>query len=426
LQAAIEEFIPPQWFSRWSVHGNAGWTPQKLAWVALLMCWDEGSTLGERFHNVRALVKTLHPRWKLPNSYPGFVQALTRHTDEMRNAIVRRLRPKTDAPCWRIHGWLALAVDGSRFEAPRTVANEQMLKCAGKDGSSPQVFQTTIQHLGTGLPWDFRLGPGTDSERRHLDDMLPGLPPQALLMADAGFVSFDLCTWLCSKGHYFLLRVGGNIQLLTELGYEHEVQGQTVYLWPQSRRGQTPLVLRLIVVCDAGKRPVYLLTNVSDRQQLSDQQAADLYRLRWEIELYYRTAKQTFGHHQLLSHSPQAALLEQTWIVLGLWLMQSMTLSAVKATGRLPQDCSPAKARTILRRTMRRALSPSHICPKQPLRERLGGAIKDRHLRRGPKQTRAHPRKKEQRPPNPPQFQVATERQRQHAQQLWLVAPLKS
>jgi hypothetical protein len=87
---------------------------------------------------------------------------------------------------WRVMGWLVLAVDGSRFECPRTRENEEGLECAGREKTSPQIFQTTLQHVGTGLLWDMRLGPGTDSERRHLDQMLPGLPTQSLLTADAG------------------------------------------------------------------------------------------------------------------------------------------------------------------------------------------------------------------------------------------------
>jgi len=182
----------------------------------------------------------------------------------------------------------------------------------------------------------------------------------------------------------------------------------------------------LIVICDEGKRPVYLLTNVFDQKRLSDQQAGLLYRLRWGIELYYRTTKQTFGHRRLLSHSPEAALLEQTWMVLGLWLMQFLAVSAVEAAGHSSDCISHAKVRNLLRRTMRLTLSRSHLRPSQPLRYRLGRAIKDQYRRAGPKQTRPHPRKKEQRPPNPPKIQLATKFERQRAQQLWLAARLKS
>jgi hypothetical protein len=49
----------------------------------------------------------------------------------MAERIVKSLRPAESASgdAWRIAGWLVLAVDGSRFECPRTTANEEGLGC---------------------------------------------------------------------------------------------------------------------------------------------------------------------------------------------------------------------------------------------------------------------------------------------------------
>jgi signal transduction histidine kinase len=157
-------------------------------------------------------------------------------------------------------------VDGSREEAPHTEANEADLGCAGKDKTAPQVYVTTIWHLGLGLPWDFRMGPGTDSERRHALDMVNDLPPRALLVADAGFVGYELCRTLLRSSRSFLLRVGSNVRLLEKLGYYRRERSDVVYLWPQKRQGRgrgKPLVLRLIRL-RKGKQVVYLLTNVLD------------------------------------------------------------------------------------------------------------------------------------------------------------------
>jgi hypothetical protein len=73
LIEAIEGSFSPQWFGRWSYHGNAKWTPQRIFWVAILMSFDEASTLTQRFENVRNLLRELFLRWKLGRSYTGFV-----------------------------------------------------------------------------------------------------------------------------------------------------------------------------------------------------------------------------------------------------------------------------------------------------------------------------------------------------------------
>lgn len=74
-------------------------------------------------------------------------------------------------------GWHLFGVDGSRFECPRTKANKRVLGCAGKEHTTPQLYQTTLWHLDSEWPWDFRVGTGTDSEQRQLDEMLDRLPP---------------------------------------------------------------------------------------------------------------------------------------------------------------------------------------------------------------------------------------------------------
>ncbi|MFQ5734419.1 MAG: hypothetical protein ACE5KM_20985 [Planctomycetaceae bacterium] len=121
---AIQEFFPPQWFSRFSCHGNATWTPQKLFWMAMLMSWDEAPTLCDRFANACDVLRELFPRWTLGRSYSGFRDALLRESSRLQSAVEERLRspvPEWELH-WRVQGWLVMIVNGSRFECPRTVA----------------------------------------------------------------------------------------------------------------------------------------------------------------------------------------------------------------------------------------------------------------------------------------------------------------
>ena len=61
--------------------------------------------------------------------------------------------------------------------------------------------------------------------------MAKNLPDDALLVADAGFIGYEFWKSLIEENVKFLVRVGGNVRLLTELGYAKECKG-TVYLWP--------------------------------------------------------------------------------------------------------------------------------------------------------------------------------------------------
>jgi hypothetical protein len=418
---AIQAIFPPQFFSRFSSHGNTVWTPQKVFWFSVVMSWHPDTKIEEQFESARAVLRKVFPRWTVGTSVSGFVEARTRLLEEMRGPVMLWLQVAVSQyfPEWRVRGWSLFGVDGSRFETCRTNASEEGLGCAGKESTTPQVFQTTLLHIGTGLTWDFRLGPGTDSERRHLDAMLPLLPERSMLTADAGFISIDLCRWLVEKGHVFLLRVGSNVHLLADLGWAVEVEGKTVYLWPKKQRHLPPMVLRLIVVTKEDRKPVYLVTNILDEAALSDEDAAEIYKLRWQLELYYRAIKQTLGHTTLRSRKPETSLAEQTWHVLATWVLQMITVRQLIAAGEAPASWSAAKARDAARALLRGAHGGDTCYPAQTFRKVLQSATTiDHHRRTGPKQIRKWPRKKQDKPPGPPKIQPATEEERLQAQRV--------
>jgi hypothetical protein len=253
------------------------------------MAWIEPDQLVERFTTVTGFLKQMFPHWKLGSSYDGFVKALAQ-APELVGQITQRLRRQMQSleGGQRSGRWQAYAVDGSQLAAPRTVENQQAMGGKGQLDGMPLVSLTVLYDLQGGLPWAFRVGPGSESERAHLKSMLPELPDRALLVADAGFVGYEFCRGLMAADQHFLLRVGGNIQLLESLGYRYEIAGQTVYLWPQDQQQQRqpPLKFRLIVLQKPDRQPVYLVTSVLVSDQLTDEEAGQFYQQRWEIEVY--------------------------------------------------------------------------------------------------------------------------------------------
>ena len=51
---------------------------------------------------------------------------------------------------------------------------------AGKADAAPTMWLTALVHLATGVPYSWRLGKGTASERGHLKHLLRLLPLAAL------------------------------------------------------------------------------------------------------------------------------------------------------------------------------------------------------------------------------------------------------
>jgi hypothetical protein len=314
------------------------------------------------------------------------------------------------------------ACDGSRVEVPRTDRNQKRLGCAGREKTGPQLSVTTLYHMGTGLPWDWQIGKGTESERAQLRLMLPKLPPGSLIVADAGFTGYSLMQAMLERGLSFLIRAGSNVSLLEKLDVDWEMRsdGQAVWLWPQKRRSQPPLKLRLIRLPKAvgGKGEMCLLTNVFDPVRLPDETAAILYRMRWGVELFYRSYKQTLDQRKLRSRSPRAARWELHWGLTGLLLLGLMSVARIVERGHDPLSLSVAQALRIIRQAMRR----SHGHGRCDLSARLSQARKDEYHRRNAKAAQDWPRKKREQPPGMPKIHRATEDESRRAHDIYAAA----
>lgn len=390
------------------------------------MPWLECSQRVIQFEQAREFLRGCK-RWrKFPVTYQGFAKAQRRDGVELRRHIERHVQaqfPQLAGKRWRWKSFVPLAVDGSRLEAPRTQDNERVLGCAGREKTTPQVMLAALYHLGTSLPYASRVGPGVASERALLQDMLDDFPQNTLLLADAGFVSAQLLHELSQRDHAFLLRIGGNKTLLTDLLPELEFDAnQQVWLWPQAlQKTRAPLSLRLIEIetANADQPSVFLLTNVA-ADRMSDVEAGELYRQRWGVEVFFRTAKQTLESRKLKSRAPDLVLAEAGWLPLSVFLLGALTIHAQPKRGRNRMSCgdwSAAKTRRVVCHRIRHHARRGGRWTKSITTE-LRACRRDAYQRRRPKSVRRHPQKKKERPPNPPILRSATPSEQQRAQSL--------
>lgn len=326
-----------------------GWASVAVAVVWLFQSFSRGASLEERFENARRWIRTLVPRARRRTTYQGFVKALRRSPllpEWIAAAFRERLREES-GPGWTIAGWVPLAMDGTRFECPRSRSCQRAFRLASRPKSAPQLALVSLWHLGLHAWFDFRVAPARVGERTLVRDLSDGLPRRTLLVGDAGFIGYEFCEELLRRGASFVLRVGSNVTLLSELGEWSFVERGVVHLWPRHQRRRRPLALRLLIV-GRGKKKVYLATNVLDSLALSKKQAATFYRQRWGIETAYRSMKQTLGRRTLRSRAADLTKLELVGIVLGHW---ALALLALKARGAklATRGWSTAKAAAAIR-----------------------------------------------------------------------------
>jgi hypothetical protein len=417
--------------SKIAFRADCTWTVQLLVATSLLWVWADEVTLIERFENARRVA--MHLFGGTPaGSYQAFMKLMGRWTEILQELLKELLRERMRVDlrdCILTAGFIVFGVDGSKIDLPRTAANQAAYahsrnkdkkrngrrRCDARKRESPQLLLTTVWHVGSGLPWDWRRGPADSSERGHLLEMLAQLPEGALIAADAGFTGYEFLERVLNSGRRVLIRIGSNVRLLRKLGYVREGR-DTVYLWPdrqQNRGSSKPLVFRL-VVSDSGKEPVYLLTDLSAKE-LDDQGVAQVYALRWGVEVFYRGFKRTFGRNKLRSTSAANALVELDWSFIGLWALSLYALVQARRDKVPPKRMSCAKTLRCARRTVR---DYTHPCaPHAKLTCRLRLALIDDYVR-GDRTSRNYPRKKRVKPPGTPQIRNATPEQKRLARTL--------
>jgi hypothetical protein len=209
-----------------------------------------------------------------------------------------------------------------------------------------------LVHLGSMLPWAWRTGGVRQSERSLLRDALGDLPPNALLVADAGFTGYDLLCELRRRGVAVLVRVGRGVHLIRDLGSWRRDGKNIVYLWPNDQRRGQPLRLRLIRVGS-----MYLITDVTDPRELSAKAAAELYRRRWGLEVTFRSLKQTLARRAVRSGTAAHARMELNWAIAGLWVLSLLGAAAIAAAGHPPHRLSIGATLTAVRASRLRPMT---------------------------------------------------------------------
>lgn len=414
LRQAIAAYLPRRGLP---LLGKDRWTDRLLVLGALLLAFSGLATLQERLAEVHDAVVAMYPTRQRPGkTWAGFSAKLRRHSQRLLQGVsahLRRQMVQRLTPCWRVAGFVAFGVDGTKIDCPRTRANEQRFKIGGKKKSGPQQLLVALLHLGSGIAWAFRRSHAKASERGLLRQMLSDLPEKALLVADAGFVGHDVMTAILGQGHALLIRAGANTHLLGKLGYAVEEKGGLVYLWPRRAQdaGAAPLVLRLIVLHDRRNRRVCLLTNLLPAE-LSLAQAAELYRRRWGVELLFRAMKQTLARRKMRSAAPANAEVELDWTVVAQWLLS--LLSWETRGPKIPVQRGFAQTLHLVRAAL--AGRGDH---RASLQRRLREIRPDRYVRLRPKTARHWPHKKNDPPCGVPKLRIATLREIRLAQEVY-------
>jgi Transposase DDE domain len=439
LERAIAWLLNDGMFANLSTHGNTSWQFASLVSLAVLWVWSDQSQLTAKFSHASQLSIKLFGKSAL-SSFQGLTLALVNKSGAIVPILWAHLHQRMEQVAgkhWRVGKWLPLACDGSYFSTPRTIKNEKAFSFKnygqGKTSKSrkkwknkkkrskplgapikPQIWLTLVWHIGLKMPWCWKMAGAFVKEREHLKSILETMqfPTNTLFCADAGFTGYELWDAILRSGHHFVIRVGANVHLLSKLA-NAQTRDDLVFLWPnkQARRNQPPIMLRLIKIQD-NRGTMYLVTSVLSVRDLSNFAAHRFYKMRWGIEVQFRSVKQTFGKKKLKSRTPENALVELEWSLVGLWFIQLLAAKEQIKIGNLPQHSSVALALHAIHEAIRSCSDPAPS--KQALKKSLSQAVTDQYKRKSRKSARYKPNYKDQPSRGKPTIRKATKAQRAH------------
>lgn len=422
FREALVTFLSPwawrQAHQAWrSPHSRCRWGVQPLVMVLLLMTWSAGDSEGERFESARAFYVACHPKGKRPGkTLQGFDRALARVPTPVLRALaaaVRQAMGRRLLSLLQVGGFVPVGCDGSRLECPRSAELEGRLRETSKKDSAPTLWLTTLVLLPVGLLWAWQVGPGTASEQAHAIHLLRTLPANALFVADAGFLGYELFAALEGARVPFLIRLSSRAYLYTErqVALERFHQG-VVYYWPAwAQKASLPPISARLLRVRGKKADVWLLTNVLDRRRLGRKQAGRFYRWRWGNEGLFRTYKQTLNKVKLRSRTVRLAHREAE---VSLLAVQLLLAQAAEVRGRGQEAVvvlgSPREVLLRIRGEVTLTVG-AELGPRQRREylRRLAQARSAARVRVSGKVRRKWPRRKDHKPPKPPKLRVMPE-----------------
>jgi Domain of unknown function (DUF4372)/Transposase DDE domain len=193
----------------------------------------------------------------------------------------------------------------------------------------------TLLDLRGNIPTFIHISDGKLHDVNVLDLLLP--EPGAFYIMDRGYIDFERLHRLHEMGSFFVTRAKSNLKVHRR--YSHPVDRRTGLLCDQTvvltgfySRQDFDTPLRRIRFNDpkTGKRLVFLTNNFA----LPAITIADLYRCRWQVELFFKWIKQHLRIKVFFGTS-ENAVKTQVWIAVSTYLLVAIVKKRLNISASL-------------------------------------------------------------------------------------------
>lgn len=215
----------------------------------------------------------------------------------------------------------------------------------------------TLLNNRTTVPELINMTVGNVADITALKKIDLNLPKQSILVFDRGYIDYDLWAKIQQKQWFFVSRskITQNLMVIGQHNAANVLElniladEKVIYGDYQSMQKHPDMILRRIKYYHAidKKEYIYLTNNF----QLSALQIADIYKRRWQIEIFFKWIKQNLKIKTFLGTS-ENAVLTQIWIAMIYYLLASYIKFQTKFNKSLLELTRMIKETLLMRRDL--------------------------------------------------------------------------
>ena len=340
----------------------------------------------------------------VPASKAGISQARSRLGAAPVEALYRRVVAPiavAGTPGAWYRGWRVMSLDGTTLDVADTAGNARAFgrpgsaRGANATGAFPQLRLVGLLENGTHVISAATLGAYRTHERALATAVLPALTGEMLVLADRGFLSFDLWRPAAATGAALVWRAAAHLSLpvlerYADGSYRSELR------WNQRCQSadRTAIAVRVVDYTvtggPQGAQPYRVVTSILDPARAPADELAALYQERWEMETAFDELKTHLrGARRVLRSKTPELVRQEVWgLLVAHYAIRTLMHEA--ALGALPRARDPdtlsfTHAVNVTRRTL------SHVTAIPPSGPGAASPRAPADSRRAPRGSRAAP-----------------------------------
>jgi hypothetical protein len=228
------------------------------------------------------------------------------------------------------------------------------------------VRMHTLLDLRGNIPSFIHISDGKWHEVNIFDMLVP--EPGAFYVMDRGYIDFEQLHRLHQAGSFFVIRAKSNLRFKRR--YSLEADRANGIICDQigtltgfySAKGYPAPLRRIRIKDDTGKTLVFLTNNLD----LTARMIADLYRCRWQVELFFKWIKQHLRIKAFFGTS-ENAVKSQIWIAVSVYVLVAIVKKRLNLSASLYEILQILSLTMFERIPLDQLLARVPIAPDQPL-----------------------------------------------------------